>query len=1142
MFSNGHRERLPPVEKGHILILRQIEVVNYDNTLMGTGYADKFQWAIYDPKTKEIHHGESLEADTAEPTHPAPSPFFHPSFEDRAYCEELAGWKQALPKSSEAVRREHRLICDAGPNVPPQGYFDCTVEVLHVEENENGIISLYVTDYTSNPKVCPRWADWCPKALSADKVLRIEMRDDAAKVGVTMNKGEYYTIKNARMIDSSGYLEAKAREKKTRPAYKQDLGEACARRLGSVRVERDVGRNGGATNVTMRLTWALLVPFSAHLLVQAAKPAKRTYDTHHYYVLEHDPQAASLADIAQALGVEIVEKAGELANHWLVRTEKSPGALVARKSHDRVLATYHEYRKRALQAQSNSLTSRSETDLIARKVSRSVKYLSKQELRQRVKRAPPPALPEAPASESIAIRLGIEDPLFTEQWHLVNDEYPEHMMNPVPVWDLGITGKGVISSLVDDGLDYESVDLADNFDAENSYDFNDHEDLPTPKLFDDHHGTRCAGQVAAIKNDACGIGIAYESKVAGVRILSGPISDIDEAAALNYGYQNVSIYSCSWGPPDNGQSMEGPGFLIKKAVLNGINNGRGGKGSIFVFASGNGAAQNDQCNFDGYTNSIYSVTVSALDYKGLHPYYSEPCAANMIVAYSSGSGRHIVTTDKGKNQCAKTHGGTSAAAPNAVGVFALALEARPELTWRDIQYLCVETARIVNADDPDWDVTATGRKYSYKYGFGALDAYEYVTAARDWELVKPQTWITTHSVQHGNGTMDEDELFTGGDFIPADGIDSTMSITQEMLDQHNFETLEHINVKVWIQHTKRGDVEVALISPNGVKSVLAAPRVADSADTGYPGWTFMTVKHWGENPVGTWTLHINDQGNPAENNGSFIGWNMVLWGACRDPSKASLLELLHDDDTFPPPEDAEIPTTVASTTQHTKPTALLPGDHGEAEGENTRPAFTSVAPSGTVSPTPAISGTPDEGWFPGLSNLVSNQKWFFGAIGAVSVFGIGIGVWFWRRRAAQQRAASGYGSLSDGDEVGMTALGDRHSGAGGAFGLSRGGGGVTRTRELYDAFGVGDDDDDDDDDDDEDADEATALRKPQGASRSGGYLDEDLVPGPSSRIGGSSSVPYRDEPRGPSAAGRQTSASPDGSGDGSWEDASLSRS
>jgi kexin len=58
------------------------------------------------------------------------------------------------------------------------------------------------------------------------------------------------------------------------------------------------------------------------------------------------------------------------------------------------------------------------------------------------------------------------------------------------------------------------------------------------------------------------------------------------------------------------------------------------------------------------------------------------------------------------------------------------------------------------------------------------------------------------------------------------------------------EKLEHINVKVWIQHGKRGDVEVELRSPHGIRSVLAGKRSGDSATTGYPGWTFMSVKHW----------------------------------------------------------------------------------------------------------------------------------------------------------------------------------------------------------------------------------------------------------------------------------------------------------
>jgi len=162
-------------------------------------------------------------------------------------------------------------------------------------------------------------------------------------------------------------------------------------------------------------------------------------------------------------------------------------------------------------------------------------------------------------------------------------------------------------------------------------------------LSDDQHGTRCAGEIAAAPNDVCGVGVAYHAKVAGIRILSAPISDADEAAALNYAYQLNDIYSCSWGPPDDGKSMEAPEGVILKAMVNGIAKGRDGKGSIFVFAAGNGGGVDDQCNFDGYTNSIFSITIGAVDRKGLHPYYSELCSAMMMVAPSSGSGDHIVS-------------------------------------------------------------------------------------------------------------------------------------------------------------------------------------------------------------------------------------------------------------------------------------------------------------------------------------------------------------------------------------------------------------------------------------------------------------------------------------------------------------------
>jgi len=59
-----------------------------------------------------------------------------------------------------------------------------------------------------------------------------------------------------------------------------------------------------------------------------------------------------------------------------------------------------------------------------------------------------------------------------------------------------------------------------------------------------------------------------------------------------------------------------------------------------------------------------------------------------------------VTTDwtkRGATGCTESHSGTSAAAPLAAGLIALILEARPCLTWRDVQHIIVFTAVKVRA-------------------------------------------------------------------------------------------------------------------------------------------------------------------------------------------------------------------------------------------------------------------------------------------------------------------------------------------------------------------------------------------------------------------------------------------------------------
>ena len=52
-------------------------------------------------------------------------------------------------------------------------------------------------------------------------------------------------------------------------------------------------------------------------------------------------------------------------------------------------------------------------------------------------------------------------------------------------------------------------------------------------------------------------------------------------------------------------------------------------------------------------------------------------------------------TKHGATGCTDGHSGTSAAAPIAAGMIALMLEARPCLTWRDVQYIIIMTAQKV---------------------------------------------------------------------------------------------------------------------------------------------------------------------------------------------------------------------------------------------------------------------------------------------------------------------------------------------------------------------------------------------------------------------------------------------------------------
>ena len=252
------------------------------------------------------------------------------------------------------------------------------------------------------------------------------------------------------------------------------------------------------------------------------------------------------------------------------------------------------------------------------------------------------------------------DPLYEDQWHL-HDGPEGNDLQVEGAWDLGYSGEGVLVSIVDDGLDYNNLDVLDHYCAEASYDVGDNDDDPMPASYDQHGSQAGSTATAIANNEHCGVGVAPGAITAGVRLLVGEPTDFQEAEALQFRNDIVDIYSSSWGPYDDGTRLEGPGPLTMAAFENSTRVGRSGKGSIFVWAGGNGLRSKDNTNYDGFANQRYTIAIGAVGRDGTQTYYSEPGACLVAVTPSSDNMGNNIFTSGPFNSCKTTFGGTSAA-------------------------------------------------------------------------------------------------------------------------------------------------------------------------------------------------------------------------------------------------------------------------------------------------------------------------------------------------------------------------------------------------------------------------------------------------------------------------------------------------
>ncbi|MEM7351025.1 MAG: S8 family serine peptidase [Acidobacteriota bacterium] len=470
---------------------------------------------------------------------------------------------------------------------------------------------------------------------------------------------------------------------------------------------------------------------------------------------------------------------------------------------------------------------------------------------------------------------------FPQQWHLQKTRIGRTVINEhanvVEAWDVS-QGDGMVIAIVDDGVDmeHEEFQTPGKLVAPRNVSFGN--DNPRPGT-GDHHGTGCAGV-------ACGdglhgaSGVAPKAKLMPIRLVSG-LGSQAEADAFVWAAQNgADIISCSWGPPDG--HFRNPNDPRHKAVVAlpdstrlaiefALEQGRGGKGCVVVWAAGNG---NESVDNDGYASFEKVIAVAACNDEGVRSEYSDFGDA-IWCAFPSNDFRPtnrtpgIWTTDRmgaeGYNpgrefrgdaagNYTNSFGGTSSACPGVAGVAALILARNPTLRWDQVKQVLKDCCALLDTEGGDYDDNG----HSKLYGWGRIDA------AKAVELAAPA--VPQRQTVH-TGLQDVA-------IRPGETAEMAIALAES-------EPIRSLEVHVDLEHPSRGNLVVCLVPPaaTGVERIdlhdRAGRALADLKMT-YDSVNAPALAGLvGHSPEGQWTLQVHDKGR-GKNEGMLRSFGVQL--------------------------------------------------------------------------------------------------------------------------------------------------------------------------------------------------------------------------------------------------------------------------
>lgn len=378
--------------------------------------------------------------------------------------------------------------------------------------------------------------------------------------------------------------------------------------------------------------------------------------------------------------------------------------------------------------------------------------------------------PNTNALTTTTVIKGTSDPLEKDQWHLakINAATSDYTCS---LSENTCRGEGVLVGVVDNGVEVDHEDLKDNIAYQKSKNYSSTRATapydPTPATADAAHGTAVAGLIASVDNNGKGgRGVAPRAEIAGFNVDLNKASETSDAL----GNADVMVSNNSWGSTENTCRYLPSEELEDTAIESAVTKGRGGKGTIILFASGNGGAYcenspdniispdamqsitgGDYASLEKRNNNSSVLSIGALNNDNTKANYAEPGSTTLVSAPAGNdcdaTTPALLTTDrsgsKGDNKTSSANelnnlnytrcmNGTSGATPIVSGVVALMLQANSDLTWRDVRMILAKSAQQNDTLDSEWKTNTAGNNVHPYYGYGMVDAKAAVAMAKSW--------------------------------------------------------------------------------------------------------------------------------------------------------------------------------------------------------------------------------------------------------------------------------------------------------------------------------------------------------------------------------------------------------------------------